>query len=60
MDEQPVQLLADINIQIAATKNHARRVDYESGRGRYSEYFHVRGTTFDVAECSSSRTSDEN
>lgn len=32
MDEQPVQLLKDINIPIAATKNHARRVDYEYGR----------------------------
>lgn len=32
MDEQPVQLLEDINIPIAATKRHARRVDYEYGR----------------------------
>jgi hypothetical protein len=32
MDEQPVQLLEDINVPIAATKSHARRVDYEYGR----------------------------
>lgn len=32
MDEQRVQLLEEINIPIAATKNHARRVDYEYGR----------------------------
>lgn len=32
MDEQPVQLLEDINIPIAATRNHAKRVDYEYGR----------------------------
>ncbi len=31
-DEQPVQLLEEINLPIAATKNHARRVDYEYGR----------------------------
>ena len=32
MDEQPVQLLEDVNIPIAATKNHARRSDYEYKR----------------------------
>mgnify|MGYP001816280845 CR=1 FL=1 len=32
MDEQPVQLLEDVNIPIAATKNHARRLDYEYKR----------------------------
>lgn len=32
MDEQPVQLLEEVNIPIAATKNHARRVDYEYKR----------------------------
>ena len=32
MDEQPVQLLEHINIPIAATKNHARRADYEYKR----------------------------
>jgi DDE superfamily endonuclease len=32
MDEQPVQLLEEVNIPIAATKNHARRADYEYKR----------------------------
>lgn len=32
MDEQPVQLLAEVNMPIAATKNHARRADYEYQR----------------------------
>ncbi len=32
MDEQPVQLLEEVNIPIAATKNHARRLDYEYKR----------------------------
>ena len=32
MDEQPVQLLEEINQPIAATKNHARRSDYEYKR----------------------------
>lgn len=32
MDEQPVQLLEEINLPIAATKNHARRADYEYKR----------------------------
>jgi hypothetical protein len=32
MDEQPIQLLEDVNIPIAATKNHARRADYEYQR----------------------------
>jgi hypothetical protein len=27
VDEQPVQLLEEVNIPIAATKNHARRAD---------------------------------
>jgi len=32
MDEQPVQLLEEVSIRIAATKNHARRADYEYKR----------------------------
>lgn len=32
MDEQPVQLLEEVNLPIAATKNHARRADYEYKR----------------------------
>jgi hypothetical protein len=32
MDEQPVQLLEEVNIPIRATKNHARRADYEYKR----------------------------
>jgi len=32
MDEQPVQLLKESRISIAATKEHARRVDYEYER----------------------------
>jgi hypothetical protein len=29
MDEQPVQLLKETGVAIAATKDHPRRVDYE-------------------------------
>jgi hypothetical protein len=29
MDEQPVQLLKETKVPIAATKKHAKRVDYE-------------------------------
>ena len=29
MDEQPVQLLQETRVPIAATRHHARRVDYE-------------------------------
>ena len=29
MDEQPVQLLKETRVPIAATKRHGRRVDYE-------------------------------
>ena len=32
MDEQPVQLLDEVHVPVAATKNHARRVDYEYKR----------------------------
>ncbi len=32
MDEQPVQLLKETRVAIAATKHHARRVDYEYKR----------------------------
>ena len=32
MDEQPIQLLKDTRVPIAATKNHPRRVDYEYER----------------------------
>jgi len=32
MDEQPVQLLEEVNLPIAATKKHARRADYEYKR----------------------------
>ena len=32
MDEQPVQLLKETRVPIAATRQHARRVDYEYER----------------------------
>jgi hypothetical protein len=32
MDEQPVQLHKEIRQPVAATRNHARRVDYEYER----------------------------
>jgi DDE superfamily endonuclease len=39
MDEQPIQLLEDINIPIAATKKHAKRVDYEYKRAGTASIF---------------------
>lgn len=39
MDEQPVQLLKEISPPIAATKKHARRVDYEYERAGTASIF---------------------
>lgn len=39
MDEQPIQLLKDTRVPIAATKNHPRRVDYEYERAGTASIF---------------------
>ena len=39
MDEQPVQLLKETRVPIAATKSHARRVDYEYERAGTASIF---------------------
>jgi DDE superfamily endonuclease len=39
MDEQPVQLLKETRVPIAATKHHARRVDYEYERAGTASVF---------------------
>jgi hypothetical protein len=39
MDEQPVQLLRETQVPIAATKTHARRVDYEYERNGTASIF---------------------
>jgi len=39
MDEQPVQLLKETRVPIAATKDHARRVDYEYERAGTASIF---------------------
>ena len=39
MDEQPVQLLKETRVPIKATKNHARRVDYEYERNGTASIF---------------------
>ena len=39
MDEQPVQLLKETRLPIAATKDHARRVDYEYERAGTASLF---------------------
>lgn len=39
MDEQPVQLLKETRVPIAATKDHARRVDYEYERAGTASVF---------------------
>jgi len=39
MDEQPVQLLKETRQPIAATKNHARRIDYEYERAGTASIF---------------------
>jgi DDE superfamily endonuclease len=39
MDEQPVQLLKETRKPIAATKNHARRIDYEYERAGTASIF---------------------
>ena len=39
MDEQPVQLLKETRIPIAATQHHARRVDYEYERAGMASVF---------------------
>ncbi len=45
MDEQPVQLLKETKVPIAATKRHAKRVDYEYERnGTASIFMSTRNT----------------
>jgi DDE superfamily endonuclease len=39
MDEQPIQLLKEIRVPIAATKKHPRRVDYEYERAGTASIF---------------------
>jgi len=39
MDEQPVQLVAEVKCTIAATKNHPKRVDYEYKRAGVANIF---------------------
>ena len=39
MDEQPVQLLKETRVPIAATKAHPRRVDYEYERAGTASIF---------------------
>ena len=39
MDEQPVQLLKEIFRSIAATKNHAKRVDFQYERAGVANIF---------------------
>lgn len=39
MDEQPVQLVKDVKVPIAATKAHPRRVDYEYERAGVANVF---------------------
>jgi hypothetical protein len=39
MDEQPVQLLKETRVPIAATKRHGRRVDYEYERNGTASIF---------------------
>jgi hypothetical protein len=39
MDEQPVQLLKETRVSVAATKQHPRRVDYEYERGGTASIF---------------------
>ena len=39
MDEQPVQLLKETRVPIAATKHHARRVDYDYERAGTASVF---------------------
>ena len=39
MDEQPIQLLKETRVPIAATKNHPRRVDYEYERAGTASIF---------------------
>jgi len=39
MDEKPIQLLKEVNAPIAATKDHAKRVDYEYERAGTASIF---------------------
>src|SRR4029077_18979869 len=39
MDEQPVQLLKETRVPLAATKDHPRRVDYEYDRAGTASIF---------------------
>ena len=39
MDEQPVQLIKEIQVPIAATREHAKRIDYEYERAGTANIF---------------------
>ena len=39
MNEQPIQLLKETRVPVAATKNHPRRVDYEYERAGTASIF---------------------
>ena len=47
MDEQPVQLFKETRLPIPATRNHARRVDYEYERAGVASVFMFTVGTFD-------------
>ena len=59
MDEQPVQLLKETKVPVAATKKHAKRVDYEKRAQRHGEHLHVRGTAVGLSTGDRPRTSDQ-
>ena len=52
MDEQPVQLLEEVNLPIAATKKHARRADYEYKRAGVANIFMFAEHAFCRSRCS--------
>ncbi len=41
MDEQPVQLVEEVKVPIAATRNHPKRVDYEYKRAGVAATSHI-------------------
>lgn len=59
MDEQPVQLLKETRVPIPATRQHAKRVDYEYERARDSQHIHVRRAAGRLARGGCSRNEDQ-
>src|SRR5271157_3915947 len=59
MDEQPIQLLKETQVPIAATKEHGQLVDYEYERNGTARHFPVRRTALGFSPSDRPPTTDQ-